>query len=279
MNRFNKSRARHITGAVRVHGARNGDRRADRGPEGALERNAIAAAKRGEWDGIHYLYARYADEIFSYVLSIVGEHHEAEDITQNVFRELDSEITRYEERSVSFAAWIMRVARGIIVRPAPEEHQPAAAGDAQSSYVDRLMLSGGETLDLAPVTRAGVQPPASVRSTSPELRAMAAIAVAACVQAPLLVASGIEPAVAFPALIALLCLAPAIAFLTPARGRLEVGLMLGIGLAAGAVIIQLTLELGGWWPKALLYVLAVACLPLLLGRLSRMGKPDAPRAR
>ena len=76
-----------------------------------LERRAIAAAKRGEWDGIHYLYARYADDVLNYVRSIVRDHHEAEDITQNVFAKLITAINRYEERAVPFAGWITRVAR------------------------------------------------------------------------------------------------------------------------------------------------------------------------
>ena len=76
-----------------------------------LERHAIAAAKRGDWDGIHYLYVRYADDVVGYVQSIVRDHHEAEDITQNVFAKLITAIERYEERAVPFAAWIMRVAR------------------------------------------------------------------------------------------------------------------------------------------------------------------------
>lgn len=76
-----------------------------------LERRAIAAAKRGEWDGIHYLYARYADDVLNYVRSIVRDHHEAEDITHNVFAKLITAISRYEERAVPFAAWITRVAR------------------------------------------------------------------------------------------------------------------------------------------------------------------------
>jgi RNA polymerase sigma-70 factor, ECF subfamily len=76
-----------------------------------LERRAIAAAKRGEWDGIHYLYARYADDVLNYVRSIVRDHHEAEDITHNVFAKLITAINRYEERAVPFGAWITRVAR------------------------------------------------------------------------------------------------------------------------------------------------------------------------
>jgi RNA polymerase sigma-70 factor, ECF subfamily len=80
------------------------------GPD-VLQRRAIAAAKQGSWDGIHYLYARYADDVYAYVLSIVRDHHEAEDITQNVFTKLIKAIAKYEERAVPFAAWIMRVAR------------------------------------------------------------------------------------------------------------------------------------------------------------------------
>ena len=76
-----------------------------------VERQAIASAKRGDWDGIHYLYARYADDVLGYVQSIVRDHHEAEDITQNVFAKLITAIERYEERAVPFAGWIMRVAR------------------------------------------------------------------------------------------------------------------------------------------------------------------------
>jgi RNA polymerase sigma-70 factor (ECF subfamily) len=79
--------------------------------QGELDRRAIAAAKRGDWDGIHYLYTRYADDVYGYVQSIVRDHHEAEDITQNVFTKLITKIQKYEERSVPFAAWITRVAR------------------------------------------------------------------------------------------------------------------------------------------------------------------------
>ncbi|MDP9228973.1 MAG: RNA polymerase sigma factor [Actinomycetota bacterium] len=77
----------------------------------SLERQAIAQAKRGDWDGLHYLYVCYADEVLAYVRGIVRDHHEAEDITQDIFSKLMSKIQRYEERSVPFAAWITRVAR------------------------------------------------------------------------------------------------------------------------------------------------------------------------
>ena len=72
---------------------------------------AIARAKDGDWDALHFLYARYADDVQGYVMSIVRHPHEAEDITQNVFTKLMNGIQRYEQREVPFSAWILRVAR------------------------------------------------------------------------------------------------------------------------------------------------------------------------
>ncbi len=76
-----------------------------------LERRAIAAAKDGDWDALHYLYVRYADDVQRLVQSIVRDPHEAEDITQDVFAKLVRAIRKYQEQEVPFAAWISRVAR------------------------------------------------------------------------------------------------------------------------------------------------------------------------
>jgi RNA polymerase sigma-70 factor, ECF subfamily len=76
-----------------------------------LERRAIAGAKAGDWDALHFLYVRYADDVKRFVQSIVHDAYEAEDITQDVFAKLMRAIKKYEERDVPFAAWIIRVAR------------------------------------------------------------------------------------------------------------------------------------------------------------------------
>src|SRR3954447_18125333 len=72
---------------------------------------AIARAKEGDWEALHYLYARYADDVYRYVMSIVRNPHEAEDIMQSVFTKLMRVIGKYEQREVPFTAWILRVAR------------------------------------------------------------------------------------------------------------------------------------------------------------------------
>ena len=62
-------------------------------------------------EALHFLYVRYADDVLRFVRSLVQDHHEAEDITQNVFVKLIRVIKKYEPREVPFAAWILRVAR------------------------------------------------------------------------------------------------------------------------------------------------------------------------
>ena len=69
--------------ATRTSRAGRDDRKAT-----ALEREAIASAKAGDWDALHFLYVRYADDVKRFVQSIVHDSHEAEDITQDVFAKL-----------------------------------------------------------------------------------------------------------------------------------------------------------------------------------------------
>lgn len=72
---------------------------------------AVARIKEGDSGAIQILYTRYEREVHRYVKSIVRDHHEAEDITQNLFVKLMSAIHGYEPRAVPFEAWLLRVAR------------------------------------------------------------------------------------------------------------------------------------------------------------------------
>jgi RNA polymerase sigma-70 factor, ECF subfamily len=74
---------------------------------------AVARAKEGDMSALHFLYVRFADDVCTYVRSIVRDPHAAEDITQVVFAKLMKAIHKYERRDVPFAAWIIRVARNV----------------------------------------------------------------------------------------------------------------------------------------------------------------------
>src|ERR1700694_1239279 len=68
---------------------------------------AIARLKQGDREGVRYLYARYADNVYSYVASIVRDHHDAEDVTQQIFAKLTHSLAQYEDRGAPFLSWLV----------------------------------------------------------------------------------------------------------------------------------------------------------------------------
>ena len=98
-------------------------------------RRAISAARKGDSEATRHLYERYADNVFSYVRTILHDDHEAEDVTQHVFTKVMTKIGSYEERSVPFTAWLLRIARNCAIdhmrgkRTIYFEEVPTAAED------------------------------------------------------------------------------------------------------------------------------------------------------
>lgn len=111
--------------------------------ESRLVHEAVAAAKQGDQEALHFLYVRYAPELQRYVNSFVKDLHEAEDIVQSVFAKLITAIRRYEQTEVPFAAWIMRVARNAALdhlrsrRAIPTEEVRVEAADVTQTGVER----------------------------------------------------------------------------------------------------------------------------------------------
>ena len=81
----------------------------------AQTRLAVARAKEGDRDALHFLYVRYSNNIYGYVRSIVRDEHEAEDVTQHVFAKLMTSLVKYDERGVPFFAWLLRLARNVAI--------------------------------------------------------------------------------------------------------------------------------------------------------------------
>jgi RNA polymerase sigma-70 factor (ECF subfamily) len=78
-------------------------------------RRAVAAAGQGDPEAVRLLYIRFADNVYGYVRSIVGDEHEAEDVTQEVFTKLIRVIGGYEDRGLPFHSWILRVAHNVAI--------------------------------------------------------------------------------------------------------------------------------------------------------------------
>jgi RNA polymerase sigma-70 factor, ECF subfamily len=114
--------------------------RADRPAEDRQVVAAVVRAKAGDQEAIRYLYCRYADNVQGYVRSIVRDHHDAEDVTQDVFAKLSHSIVKYEPRQVPFSAWIFRVARNAALdhlrrqRSTPVAEVWSSSGDETGSW-------------------------------------------------------------------------------------------------------------------------------------------------
>jgi len=77
--------------------------------------SAVARAKEGDRDALHFLYVHYSGQVYGYVRSIVRDSDDAEDVTQHVFAKLITALGKYDERGVPFFAWLLRLARNAAV--------------------------------------------------------------------------------------------------------------------------------------------------------------------
>lgn len=105
-------------------------------------------------EAIQFLYQRYKNNVYGYVLSILRDPQEAEDVTQQVFTKLILVIGKYQPHS-SFTSWLMRVARNTALdqlrrrRPVPvAEVYEANKPEDDTSRERRSQLR--DALDLLP---------------------------------------------------------------------------------------------------------------------------------
>src|SRR5881394_3013252 len=56
------------------------------------------------------LYERNFHVVYAYIARRVGDRHQAEDLTADVFREALAGIQKFEWRGVPFIAWLLRIA-------------------------------------------------------------------------------------------------------------------------------------------------------------------------
>jgi len=76
---------------------------------------AVARAKQGDQAALRYLYIRYSGNVYGYARSIVRNDHDAEDVVQQVFTRMMTAIQSYEQRSVPFSAWLLRITHNMAI--------------------------------------------------------------------------------------------------------------------------------------------------------------------
>jgi Sigma-70 region 2 len=124
-----------------------------------LVARAVVRAREGDRDALGFLYARYAEDVYACVLDVAHDRELAARATDRVFVGLPGAIASYEEREVSFAAWLLTVARGVA-----EEHARLARAVAAEEAGRIARPRGAGTADH--------QPAGGERSSAGSRRAM-----------------------------------------------------------------------------------------------------------
>jgi RNA polymerase sigma-70 factor, ECF subfamily len=78
-------------------------------------RRLVQRAKAGDHDAMRQLYVRFAPHVHDYVKRIVVNPDDADDLTQQIFAKVLTELWRYEPGEALFRAWILRVSHNAAI--------------------------------------------------------------------------------------------------------------------------------------------------------------------
>jgi RNA polymerase sigma-70 factor (ECF subfamily) len=91
----------------------------------------VEQAQQGKRDALEELYLLHFDRIYSYLHMSVGNRHDAEDLTTQVFVKMLESVGTFRWRSAPFSAWLFRIAHNLAMdhfrankRWQPEEEVP-----------------------------------------------------------------------------------------------------------------------------------------------------------
>lgn len=75
----------------------------------------VKRAADGDADAFGMLYLLHLDAIYRYVRFRVGDTHDAEDLTEQVFLKAWEALPHYRQRGFPFASWLYRIAHNTVV--------------------------------------------------------------------------------------------------------------------------------------------------------------------
>jgi RNA polymerase sigma-70 factor (ECF subfamily) len=94
-----------------------------------VERATVDRARAGDQQALADIYDWYMPRVYRYAVARVGNTHEAEDLTEEVFLKLLGAICDFKWRDVPFSAWVFRIAHNCIAthyRKAAQRGGPTA---------------------------------------------------------------------------------------------------------------------------------------------------------
>lgn len=79
------------------------------------EKVLVQAASTGNREAFAELYERYLGRVYRYLYYRVGNSHDAEDLTEQVFLKAWQAMPSYDYRGVPFSAWLYRLAHNLLI--------------------------------------------------------------------------------------------------------------------------------------------------------------------
>jgi RNA polymerase sigma-70 factor, ECF subfamily len=80
-----------------------------------IVRRLVCDAKAGDRDAMRQLYIRFAPHVHAHVARVVANRDDADDVTQQTFAKLLTELRRYEPGQAPFRAWVLRVSHNVAI--------------------------------------------------------------------------------------------------------------------------------------------------------------------
>src|SRR5436309_10184736 len=110
----------------------------------------VERGKQANREALEELYLIHFDRIYSYLHMSVGNRHDAEDLTTQVFVKMLESIGRFRWRSAPFSAWLFRIAHNLAMdhfrasrRWQPEEEVPEPEPPQESAAEEEALDSIG----------------------------------------------------------------------------------------------------------------------------------------
>jgi RNA polymerase sigma-70 factor (ECF subfamily) len=79
-----------------------------------MERAAVDRARTGDQQALADIYDWYMPRVYRYAMARMGNQHEAEDLTEEVFLKVLGAIGDFRWRDVPFSSWVFRIAHNCI---------------------------------------------------------------------------------------------------------------------------------------------------------------------
>jgi RNA polymerase sigma-70 factor (ECF subfamily) len=114
----------------------------------------VREAQQGEREALEELYLLHFDRIYSYLHMSVGNRHDAEDLTTQVFVKMLESIAKFRWRSAPFSAWLFRIAHNLAMdhfrankRGQPEAEVPEPdPGEGSAAEEEALESIGRQSM-------------------------------------------------------------------------------------------------------------------------------------